>query len=177
MTIGFNLQPRFTTLQMQRIVYLACIGCAVCVSGCGRDWKKFGDEDVQKRLLSNHEKKEAIPFFEQNGYYYDSDPDEKTTVDRDIIVPLLRRLKEIAPTDQWIMLRHDDKNWAHALLIELPGDSATIDRMAAAVQEADDQFSGFILQQWGHEWLSIIPIDKDSYEFLKKNDPDLDKQR
>ena len=52
-----------------------------------------------------------------------------------------------------------------------------VDRMAQVVQEADDQFPGFIVQQWGHEWLAIDFLDQESYEFLKKSNPGMDKQR
>ena len=34
-----------------------------------------------------------------------------------------------------------------------------------------------ILQQWGHRWLSIDFLDAETVEFLKKSDPDLEKQR
>jgi hypothetical protein len=49
--------------------------------------------------------------------------------------------------------------------------------MADAVPEADDKFSGLILQQWGHEWLMIDLIDQESYEILKKSNPDIDNPR
>ena len=92
-------------------------------------------------------------------------------------MPLLKRLKELAATEQWVMLRPEKKNSAYAVVIKLPPDPALVDRMADAVQEADDKFSGFILQQWGREWLLIDLIDQQSYEFLKKTNPDIDKRR
>ena len=49
--------------------------------------------------------------------------------------------------------------------------------MADAVQEADDKFSGLILQQWGHQWLVIDLIDQQTYETMKKSNPDIDNQR
>ena len=75
------------------------------------------------------------------------------------------------------MIRPEKANSAYGMLIALPNDPKMVDQMAEAVQEADDKFSGLILQQWGHKWLLIDLIDKDAYEFLKQNDPDVDKQR
>ena len=75
------------------------------------------------------------------------------------------------------MLRPEKKNSAYAVLIKLPQDPQLVDRMAEAVQDADDKFSGFILQQWGREWLLLDLIDQQAYEFLKKTNPDIDKQR
>jgi hypothetical protein len=42
---------------------------------------------------------------------------------------------------------------------------------------ADDKFPGLILQQWGKEWLSMDLVDEETYKFLKKARPDIDKQR
>ena len=83
----------------------------------------------------------------------------------------------MTPTPQWAILRPEKANSAYGVLIGLPNDPKMVDRMADAVQEADDKFSGFILQQWGHEWLLINLIDQHSYETLKKADPRIDDQR
>ena len=93
------------------------------------------------------------------------------------MVPLLKRLKELVPTPQWAILRPEKKNSAYGVLIGLPKDQQLVDRMADEVQKADDKFSGFILQQWGREWLLIDLIDQQSYEMLKKSDPQIDHQR
>jgi hypothetical protein len=153
----------------------ACLGLALCVSGCGKDILEVADQHVRNNMLDKHEKREALPFFEKHGQFFDLD--STTQVDRDVVVPLLKRLNEIAATQQWAMLRPEKKNSAYGILIQLPKDPKTVDRMGEAVQQADDKFSGFILQQWGHEWLLIDLIDQQSYEVLKKADPDIDKQR
>lgn len=151
------------------------LGMTLCATGCGRDYKEIADEHVRKNLLDTHQKRQAIAFFEQQGQFFDVDG--TTTVDRDVVLPLLKQLDEIAQTEQWVMLWPEDKDRAGALLIALPENPQTIDRMARAVQEADDQFSGLILQQWGHEWLVIHLVNKETYEFLKQADPEVDKQR
>ncbi len=151
------------------------LGIALCASGCSHDFKAIADRLVETKLLDNHEKCEAIPFFEGGGRFYDNN--ETTTVDRDVVLPLLKRLHEVDPTEQWAVLRSDKKDRALALVIELPRTPETVDRMAEVVEQADANYSGFILQQWGHDWLKISLIDKETYEFLKKSDPDIDKQR
>ncbi len=158
-----------------RWISCGCLGLALCASGCGKDIQEIADQHVRKDMLDKHEKRAAIPFLEKQGQFFDLDG--TTHVDREVVVPLLKRLKAIAATQQWAMLRPEKKNSAYGVLIELPKDPKIVDRMADAVQEADDKFSGFILQQWGHEWLLIDLIDQQSYEVLKKADPDIDKQR
>jgi len=154
-----------------------CLGLMLCAAGCSRDpdWKEVGDDNIRENLFSTHERREAIPFFEEKGRYFDVDT--STTVDRDVVLPLLKRLNEVASTEQWALIRPKHDDWAGALVIGLPDNPQTVDRMAQVVQEADDQFPGFIVQQWGHEWLAIDFLDQETYEFLKKSNPDMDKQR
>jgi hypothetical protein len=160
-----------------RFLIVLCFGVTLCAAGCSGnpDWKAVGDDNVRDGLLATHERREAIPFFEQNGRYFDMD--SSTTVDRDVVLPLLKRLNEVAATEQWAMIRPNETDWAGALVIALPGNAETVERMAQVVQEADDNYSGFIAQQWGHEWLAIDFFDKETYEVLKKGNPDIDKQR
>ena len=86
--------------------------------------------------------------------------------------PFLKRLKEPHPDSAMGDAPARRKKSAYGVLIGLPNDPKLVDRMADAVQEADDKFSGFILQQWGHEWLLIDLIDQHSYEALKEGRPD-----
>jgi len=66
------------------------------------------------------------------------------------------------------MLHPDDKNRALVLLVELPKDAEARKKMEQAVSEADDRFDGEILQQWGHEWLQMDVVDKETSDFLKE---------
>jgi hypothetical protein len=161
---------------MRAFVFL-CLGTVFCAAGCSSDpdWKQLGDENVTDNLFATHERREAIPFFEKQGRYFDMD--ETTTVDRDVVLPLLKRLNEVASTEQWAIIRPTNDDWAGALVIALPDNPQTVDRMAQVVQEADEKFPGFIVQQWGHAWLAVDFLDKETYEFLKKSNPDMDKQR
>jgi len=144
------------------------------LGGCRPDFKRIADEHVQANLLES-EKREAISFFEQNGRLFEVD--ETGSIDQEIVLPMLRQLNEVAPTEQWVLLRPDKKSSAIAVLVELPRDANKVDRMAGVVQASDDKFSGFIIQQWGHNWLVMSLIDQKSYEILKKSNPNIDKQR
>ena len=68
--------------------------CAVCVTiilallavGCRKDLKQIADDHVRNDMLQKYEKREAIPFFEQKGKYFDTDAttdvDQKALADR-----------------------------------------------------------------------------------------------
>jgi hypothetical protein len=154
---------------------MLCLVLVLAAGGCRQDIQDVADRHVRNDMLAHHDKREAIEFLEKHGQFFDMDG--TTHVDRDVVVPLLKRLKELTPTQQWAVLRPEKRDAAFAVLIELPKDRKLVDRMADAVQEADDKFSGLILQQWGHEWLMINLIDQESYEILKKSNPDIDNQR
>jgi hypothetical protein len=153
------------------------IGLALCAAGCGGnpDYKRIADDRVQELLFDKYERREAIRFFEESGRFFDADA--TTSVDRDVVLPLLQRLAEIDRTEQWVMLKPGKTDAALALLVKLPDDPEVVDRMAEVVQEADDGYSGFIIQQWGYDWLQMALVDKAAYEFLKKSNPDVDIQR
>jgi len=156
-------------------MFALAIVLVLSATGCGPNLKSIADKHVENGLLAAHEKREAIPFLEAGGLFFDTE--ETAGVDREIVLPMLRQLTEVISTDQWAVLGSKDENRASAILIRLPADSKTVDRMAEVVAQADDKFPGLILQQWGNDWLLIKLIDQQAYEFLKKNDPDIDKQR
>ena len=160
---------------MMRWLGLMALGVAACASGCGHDYHNLADQHVRQDMLTKYDKREAIPFFEHRGQLFDTG--RTTTVDREIVLPLLKELQEIAATEQWAMLKPDDPDWALVVLVGLPPDSRVVDRMAQVVQAADDKFPGLIVQQWGNEWLAFDLIDQETYEHLKANDPHIDQQR
>jgi len=159
---------------MHRLILLSA-AVAIC-AGCGKpDYKRIADDRVQELLFDKYDRREAIPFFEERGQFFDVDA--TTSVDRDVVLPLLQRLAEVDRTEQWVMLKPGKTDAALALLVKLPDDPDVVDRMAEVVQEADDGFSGFIVQQWGYDWLQMALVDQAAYEFLKKTNPDIDQQR
>jgi hypothetical protein len=160
---------------MIRWTVLAFLAVTLSLSGCRPDYKRIADEHVEANLLEQYESREAIAFFEERGRLFDAD--DTTRVDQQVVLPLLKQLNEVAPTQQWALLRPEDQDAAMVVLVELPPDPPTVDRMAEVVQAADDKFSGFIVQQWGHTWLMFNLIDQQAYEFLKKNQPEIDRQR
>ncbi len=159
-----------------RLALYLSFGLLFWAGGCqNNDIQEFADRHVQQDMLDKHEKREAIPFLEQQGRFYDSD--DTTHVDREVVLPLLKRLKELAGTEQWAILEPEKAKPCYGVLIGLPDDSGIVDRMADAVQTADDKFSGFILQQWGHRWLLINLIDERTFESLKASNPEIEHQR
>lgn len=160
---------------MTRSLALASLLLTIGLIGCRPDLKRIADEHVTANLLESHEKRAAIPFFEEQGRLFDKD--ESTDVDQQVVLRILKQFLELARTEQWVLLHPEAQNRALAVLVALPKDAQTVDRMADIVQAADDTFSGFIVQQWGHDWLMFNLIDQQAYEYLKKNNPNFDKQR
>ncbi len=154
---------------------LAGVALILCAAGCGKDYKVIADRNVEKLVSGQQKKREAIAFFEKGGRFFDFD--QTSDIDRKVVLPLLGRIREIAVTEQLVLLDSNDENRAFALVVKLPHDAATVDRIAQAVEEADATFAGLILQQWGRDWLVMDLVDQATYEFLKKNNPDIDKQR
>src|SRR5579872_6498498 len=100
-----------------RRIFFASIGMTVCAVGCGRDFKAIADQHVEQRLFDKHEKREAIRFFEQEKGRF-IDVNQTTSVDRDVVLPLLKRLHETVPTEQWAILKSGKTDQALAVLIQ-----------------------------------------------------------
>jgi hypothetical protein len=163
------------TWSCHRWISCLCLATTLAVAGCSKDLKEIADQHVRSDMLDKHQKRPAIEFLQKNGKFFDVEG--TTHVDQEIVLPLLKRLNEIVPTPQWALMRPDKPEWAYAMAVGLPKDIKVVDRMADAVQEADDKFPGMIAQQWGHEWLLFNLIDQQSYETLKKSNPRIDDQR
>src|SRR5579871_6644195 len=116
-----------------RVFVVIWLAVLLCITGCGKDYKEIADRRVENRMFAKYERREAIPFFEQKGRYFDMD--ESTTVDRDVVLPLLKRLNEVEATEQWVVIHPKIDDLAGALLVELPGNAETVEQMAKAVQE------------------------------------------
>jgi hypothetical protein len=169
---------------LRRLTFLLLLMLLATTSGCRKDFKKVADKMVEDDILKGRTPVTAIPFFEQGGRYYDEELDEEQSdqsqainVDRDIVLPMLKRLLETTRTEQWVVPDTNDSQRAFALLVALPSNKQTENAMAKVIEEFDAKYDGLILQQWGHKWLSIDFLDKDSVEFFKKTDPNIEKQR
>lgn len=165
--------PRMAAIRwiLLPLLLMAC-GCG------GKDYKQIGDKMVTEAFDQHGPRVEAIPFFEKGGRYYDKEDDTRPNfVDREILLPMLKKLQETYRTDQWVIPTKDDPNMAMYVLVALPANKNAEDALAKVVEEYDQKFDGLILQQWGHEWLSIDFMSKESLEFFKKSDPDIEKQR
>jgi hypothetical protein len=159
-----------------RAIYWLGLGLIWATLGCGRhDIKDSADQYLEGGLMASTEKQQAIPFFEGKGHYYDTDT--TTNVDREIVLPLLKRLNELAPTEQWALHEKTKSDTAVAVVVGLPKNAQLVDRMAEAVQEADAKFPGFIVQQWGNQWLLFSLIDEETHAYFLSQNPNFDKQR
>ncbi len=160
---------------MRSLRWLLLIPLCGFAFGCSKDIKQVADQMVVDAFLKKGTQVTAIPFFEKGGQYFDEEG--STKVDREIVLPMLQKLFEISHTPQWVVPDERDPKQAFAVLIELPDDTSVVDAMAKVVEAADAKFDGMILQQWGHRWLSIDSMDRETAEFFKKTNPDFDKQR
>lgn len=154
---------------------LAALVLILGTLGCRPDYKRTADDLVEETYLGSEQRCNAIPFFEDGGRYFDDD--DSTAVDREILLPLLKQLHDVARSQQWVVPHKDDAKRAFAILIELPHDKVLFDKMAKRVEEADARFPGLILQQWGHRWLSLDFVDEEQAEFFKRADPTIERQR
>jgi hypothetical protein len=153
-------------------------GCALlaCLMGCSEppDYESQFDQQVHEDWLATGKMHPAVSFFEQGGHYYAKDEGADTPdLDQDLIVPLLKGLASEFRLPQHVVTQPDNPSYAWAILVELPEEPATRQKLERYLEEADAGFSGMIIQQWGNRWLSLDFLDEDEAALLEEaNAPD-----
>lgn len=143
---------------------------ALALSGCSLEDPKADLDDLVDRIwMEDWEHQDAIEFLEKGGHCYNDGLEGRTPgVDRDLLLPFLKRIKEENQADPVAILDENDSNWAWAIVIRLPDNSADRKAISRATREMDEKFPGTVDEEWGHEWLSITLLDPWEVEALEE---------
>lgn len=125
-------------------------------SGClqGTHEKADLDDLIDDVWLVDFETQDAIEFLERGGTHYDSLGDDARTVDAEVVLPFLVRLRDEFQVGTVAVLETDE-NWAWVLLVKLPANPGTRQQIEEAIRQTDASFDGVISTEWGHRWLAI----------------------
>lgn len=141
---------------MKPQLFLLVLCGIISLTGCGRSREQAEaarmDRQVERDWMDGHEVVNAIEFFEKGGHYEDGDP-ELSSVDRDHVLPLAKRLQKELDLQPLVVLL--DSETAFAMVAELPTEEASRVKLRAILNEADDAFPGFLFDNWGQKWLSL----------------------
>lgn len=114
------------------------------------------DAQVVSIWMPGRETTDAIAFLEGGGVY------ESLLTDVDIdklnLLPLLRRLRDDFGLAPVALL--DDPEVAFAVIVDIRQLEGPKGDVVDAIEEADDDFSGLILDKWGEQWLTIDMMDE-----------------
>lgn len=128
---------------------LSALIIAALLSGCGDGGPTIAeqhDEQVESVWIPGRSSTDAIAFLEQGGIYENASTDED--IDRSYILPLMKRLSAESGLKTQVLL--DEPNVAFAIVVDISELTADDDRRAAvvdAIQQADDEFSGLLIDK------------------------------
>jgi hypothetical protein len=137
------------------------------VAGCGSSAINDPvalDKQIEKDWMPDREMVDAISFLEGGGKYEDFD--EASTIDQTCVLPLLKRFRDELSLSPRALL--EDPQLAMAILVEVPEDASRRTRLRKMLQEADESFSGLLMDNWGQKWLSLDFLDDNEVAALKK---------
>ncbi len=120
-----------------------------------------------KQMLADHPTKKALAYLAEGGHHVDLYPEAPSTVDRDLLVPLLQRLRTEFKLDPIAILEKDEEagdEYIWEIVMKIPEDSDRRARIQDAIRATDASFEGRILTEWGNEWLSIAFDEPDSLD-------------
>lgn len=140
-------------------------------TGCGEptpDLQEYVDQRIEDEWIEDGASVDAMQFFAEGGHYYNH-PDfpDATPLDEPHIVPLLVKLRDDFELEPLVILS-EEPNVAYAVVMKLP-EQGSQRRQAIEdwLNEADAQFPGMILQEWGYNWLSLDFLDEDEAEVVR----------
>jgi hypothetical protein len=134
---------------MLMVLNLTLFGC-----GQGIDSKAHLDGLINDIWLVDFDTRDAIEYLQNGGTHYDYIESDGTTVDADVVLPLLTRLRDEFQTEIVAVLE-TEMNWAWVLLVKLPANPVARQQIDDVVQEAANAFEGVISTEWGYQWLAI----------------------
>ena len=138
---------------------VAALLVTLSLTGCGTrslDLQEFIDRRVNEVWMKPGQYVDAAEFFSNGGHYYNH-PDDATAIQLDEahIIPLLAQIREKFELDQFVILDGTAPQTAWAVVTRLPQNPRRVQELEAWLKAADSEFPGMILQEWGHEWLSL----------------------
>jgi len=162
------MSTKVAVLRVGNLLVFSLLLLAIC-GGCQSeppiDQEAWFDHEVETVWKEKFPWTPAIPFFEKGGLYVQMGDQDETPFDRPYVLPLLQKLEREFSLDWQAAVKRDKQNFAVAVMAKLPADPAIRERIVTALEEHQKTFPGAILQQWGHQWLSIdfLTAEQDAY--------------
>jgi hypothetical protein len=138
------------------------------LSGCGRDHEADVDSKVTEEWMQDGMYVDAIEYLEDGGEYDDVEAADGTPeLEAAAILPFFRRLKEEFDFDQYAILI-EDADYCWGFVVKLPDDAAKRKEFQAFLESENESFPGLILEEWGHEWLSLDFLDEQAAKVVRE---------
>ena len=131
-----------------------------CSTGGGKslpnpDPKAAIDQSVEEDIVELQERP-AVDFLARGGKHYDDADRPGSTVDKDVLLPLCQRLaSEFKLQPIAIVDESEAGEYIYEIIVKLPGDAVARGEIRAAITQADADFQGRIVTEWGHKWLAF----------------------
>ncbi len=145
------------------------VSLLVLLSACSSpDYEAQVDEKVTQQWMRPGMYVDAIEYLESDGYYYSADDvPGAIDLDQEAIVPLLKEMQERFQQEQYAILV-EDEDYAWGIVMKLPPDDAKQKQVRSFLEEAKQNFPGMILEEWGHQWLSLDFLDAEEAALIRE---------
>lgn len=128
-------------------------------SGCGADYEARVDTKVTRQWLRDGMYVDAIEYLESGGKYYTTQVSGMPDLDQEAILPLLKQMKAEFDYEQFAILVEDEE-YCWGIVVKLPADESEQQKLKAFLEREKERFPGMILEEWGHDWLSLDFLDE-----------------
>lgn len=136
--------------------------------GCGEDHEAAVDAKVSEEWMQPGMYVDAVEYLEAGGEYDDMEAEKgKPELEDAAILPFFKRLKEQFDFEQYAILV-DDADYCWGFVVKLPEDSAGRRKFEAFLETEKEAFPGMILEEWGHDWLSLDFFNEETAQMIRE---------
>jgi hypothetical protein len=138
--------------------------------GCGKDdYESDVDFRITQEWMQPGMYVDAIEYLETGGQYDAMAMPDTASLDQTAILPFLQRLKTEFDPEQYAILVEDEP-YCWGIVVKIPEQPAQRQRFQEFLAREDAAFPGMILQEWGHEWVSLDFLNEQAAAVIREGE-------
>jgi hypothetical protein len=138
--------------------------------GCGQDdFEAEVDFKITEEWMQPGMYVDAIEYLETGGHYETMVMPGSPGLDQTAILPFLKRLKAEFDQEQYAILLEEEP-YCWGIVVRIPDEDPQRQRFQEFLNREDDDFPGMILQEWGHEWVSLDFLNEEAAAVIREGE-------
>lgn len=148
------------------LLLLSLLPAAGCTGG---DYESEVDLKITEDWMQPGMYVDAVEYLESGGQYDTLAMPDSAGLDQTAILPFLKRLKNEFDQEQYAILIEGEP-YCWGIVVKLPEDDVQRRQFQDFLDREDATFPGMILQEWGHEWVSLDFLNEEAAAVIREGE-------